>query len=293
MLEEYIAGDGMAGQGHGAHGHAVHEEEHEEENPHLDKIKKMSPYEFLEYIKGLHTKDHDHYIEDLDKRAGEIHKIHEAYHDEEVKGRITNQLLKEFKKVKLKHKKYQDLHDKVKDAYKANDKEPLPHHQMEEHLKEYVNQIFTDLGYGLDNKEQNYTTFRAYLEQLSHTEEGKKAAVEIFDHMKKGKGKYAAKKIVDLLKVHKQIIYDNNVLSAIVTEDTPEFHAAYANIIKEKTEEEVPGESVLEGLIAKDIKKTAGLAAKGEYEAIAQEYKPRHKKPTEHGHGEHAAPAHH
>lgn len=289
MLEDYIAGDGMMSKAHGAHGHTVYKDEHEEEeNPHIKTLLKLSPDDLILYFKGHHTKGHEKYIDDLEKRAEVLHEVHEAFHDEEVQGKVTKALLKEFGKVKLNDDKYKTLNKKLKDAHKDNDKEDLPQNIAEEHLKDMIDELLADLGYGLrGNREQNYTTFKAYMGQLKDHE---KIIGEIYGELSTGKGRNAAKKILEALKVHKKGVYQGNIVSAVVTEDTPEFHAAYAHIIKEKTEKEVPGESVLEGLVAKDIKTAAVLAAKKEYEMITQQYKPREKKEEKHTPN---APAHH
>ena len=283
---ENRVGDYMTGGNHGAH--AAHDDHEEPDNPFADKLKKMAPYEVLTFIKGHHTKGHERHIADLDERAKVLHQVYEAFEDEEVKGALTKELMKPFKNIKLKHEKYQGLYKKLKEAYEENDKDPLHLHQSEEHIKDLVDEIFADLGYGLSgNRDQNYTTFRAYLSQMK---DGDKNFAQVVEHISKGKGRQATKGIVDLLKGHRQAAYEGEIQSAVVTEDIPDFHDAYAGVIEEKVKAEYPEGEVLRGLISKNIKEYAKKAVDGEWEAIYEAAKHRIKKDQRGAaHGTHAA----
>ncbi|MBI5073455.1 hypothetical protein HZA99_06585 [Candidatus Woesearchaeota archaeon] len=293
-LENRVGGTYMSGGDHGVHGggHGGHDAE-EPENPYIAQLKKMKPYDLITFVKGHHTKGHEHHIADLDERAKALHQVYEAFEDEEVKGALTKELLKPFKKVKFKDDKYQALYKKLKKAYEDNDKDDLHHHQVEEHMKDMIDEIFADLGYGVaGNREQNYLTFQAYIQGMG--EEGKKAYLNnVVENMKKGKGRAASKGIVTLLKSHQQGAYEGSVQSAIVTEDIPDFHDAYAGLLEDKLKEEIPDAQVLKGLISKNIKDYAHAAVDGRWEAIYEATKRKIKK-EEHGahgsgHGAHAA----
>lgn len=278
----YMSGDGGHPASHGAHGE--HDAE-EHENSYIAQLKKMkNPYDVISFVKGHHTKGDAHHVADLDERAKILHQVYEAFEDEEVKGTLTKELFKPFKRVKLKDDKYQGLFKKLKKAYNNNDKEDLHNHQVEEHMKDMIDELFADLGYGLrGNKEQNYLTFKAYIGQLG--DKGKEVYVNVLENMSKGKGRVASKGIVELLKTHRKATYEGDVQSAIVTQDIPDFHDAYAGLIEDKLREEYPEGEVLRGLISKDIKEHARAAVHGQWETI---YDATKRKIEKDEHGSHA-----
>ena len=207
--------------------------------------------------------------------------MHKLYHDEEIQGRIIKELHKPFKEIKLKN--YKDLHDRIKDAYKANDKEPLSDFEAEEHLKDLVNEIFPDLKYGVKGeREQNYTTFQAYLSDLKNKvgDDADKLIGELYTAVKTGKGQKATKTIVDILKQHKTHSYTGNLLTAILNPEDHEFQEAYAGQIKKETEDEIPEEEVRRYLIQKNLVEAAQKAAIGDYLGIVEKYRVK-KKPAE------------
>ena len=180
----------------------------------------MSPSDFLKYLKGHHKQGAHEYIEDNDERAEAVHKLHEQYHDE-LRDRLHKELGKPFKAIKAKN--YKGLHDKLREAFEHNDKEPLSEDEADEHLKELLNEILPELKYGVKGeKDRNYTTFNAYLSQLPD-EDAKKLRGQLYTALRTGKGLQATKTIVDILKQHERNTYETNDVGAIINPDSAEF----------------------------------------------------------------------
>lgn len=262
-LENRVGGDYMSGGdhsgGHGAHG--GHDPKH------------MNPHEFLTYLKAHHREGSHEYVEDPKKRAEAVHNLHEMYHDE-LRDKLHRELSKPFKAIK--GKKYKGLHDKLKEAFEHNDKEPLSKDEADEHLKALLDEILPELKYGVKGeKERNYTTFNAYLHQMG--EDGQKLQKELYAALRTGKGLQATKTIVDILKSHEVSIYESDVIGTVINPLSPEFQDAYGQHIAAKVEEET-GQKVRAAMISKNLQDAAVKAALGEYLALADAYKPQPKK---------------
>ncbi len=279
-LENRVGGTHMSGGGdhgaHGAHGgHDAHDPSH------------MSATEFLKYLKGHHREGSHEYIEDHDKRAEAVHKLHEQYHDG-LREQFHKELAKPFKAIKAKN--YKGLHDKLREAFVHNDKELLSTDEADEHLKELLNEILPELKYGVKGeKDRNYQTFKAYLNQLPE-EKQKELYSQLYGALRSGKGLQATKSIVDVLRTHEEMTYETNVFTTFINPESPDFQSAYGKYIAKKVEEET-GQEVRAGLITRNLQDTALKAAVGEYIELAEKYKPQPKKKA-HGHDDHAAVHH-
>ena len=265
-LERRI-GDYMSGGGaHGGHGGR---EEHDPSH--------MSAAEFLEHIRGFHKKGHHNYVEKHEDRVKKVHEMNQLYNtDEEFRGKLHKGLKEHFSGKKASN--YAELHKKVNQSFRDNDKEELDDLTTDDHFKDLAHAIMIDVKYGVEgDKELNYTAFQRYMESLG--DEGKKYLQQIKANIKNGRGYKAAEDILNALKKHKDSMYDFSLLEAIVSPDT-EFHDKYATFIGKNAKEET-GEEVFVPDIARNIKQISMLAGKGDYGTILENY----RKPEKAAHG--------
>lgn len=248
----------------------------------------MKANDFLAHVREHHTPGSHHYKADADARAKAVHELHETYNAEQ--GRLLREVVQEFKG--FKHKKNKDLYAKIKEAYEANDKEPLNTLQMEEHLKDLADAILPQLNYGVaGEKDKNYQALQAYIAALNprESEEGQKLVNELYSAVKTGKGQKAARAMIEILKAHKTSNYLGQLEAALFNREDHDFRDAYAALIKKGVEDELGDAELRTHSLASDLEKAAKLYVAADYVGLAEEYKLKKPKMPKASHGSHAA----